>query len=468
MRVAQFSEFGGPQALRLEEVAEPRPGPGDVLIKVTAVGLNFFDTLLLRNQYQVTPPLPFSPGAEIAGSIEAVGAEVADLKLGQRVVAFIGGNGCREKVVTKARNVVPIPDGVSDDVAAGIPITYGTALHGLKDRGALSRVRPWRSSARREERVSPPSRSPSSWVDGSSPSPRRPTSSPLPASMAPRKASITQTEDLKARLKQLTAPKGVDVLYDPVGGAYAEPSLRAMAWEGRYLVLGFASGTIPKIPLNLVMLKGCAIMGVFWTAFVERYPEKHRANMIELLDWCRRGLITPHIHASFALIETATGPVADRGPQGYRQGDRQSTALAGFGQFLVERACRRRPVGRRDMRGDETDHRREQRRIVGEAEPRDHVGDDVDGQDEIGDGRKQHAAHAHRGRRVERAVIGGDQVVDEGNHPGEPLELGPEVAPDLALPLGEGRKRKLPAEGRSLELACFVEGHHRPAPRKGV
>ena len=137
MRVAQFSEFGGPQALRLEEVAEPRPGPGDVLIKVTAVGLNFFDTLLLRNQYQVTPPLPFSPGAEIAGSIEAVGAEVADLKLGQRVVAFIGGNGCREKVVTKARNVVPIPDGVSDDVAAGIPITYGTALHGLKDRGAL-------------------------------------------------------------------------------------------------------------------------------------------------------------------------------------------------------------------------------------------------------------------------------------------------------------------------------------------
>ena len=98
-----------------------------------------------------------------------------------------------------------------------------------------------------------------------------------------------ETEDLKARLKQLTAPKGVDVLYDPVGGAYAEPSLRAMAWEGRYLVLGFASGTIPKIPLNLVMLKGCAIMGVFWTAFVERYPEKHRANMIELLDWCKRG-----------------------------------------------------------------------------------------------------------------------------------------------------------------------------------
>jgi NADPH2:quinone reductase len=137
MRVAQFSEFGGPQALRLEEVAEPKPGPDDILIKVTAVGLNFFDTLLLRNEYQVTPPLPFSPGAEIAGTVEGLGAKVADVTLGQRVVAYVGGNGCREKVVTKARNAVPIPDGVSDEVAAGIPITYGTALHGLKDRAEL-------------------------------------------------------------------------------------------------------------------------------------------------------------------------------------------------------------------------------------------------------------------------------------------------------------------------------------------
>ena len=151
MRVAQFSEFGGPQALRLEQVAEPSPGPDDVLIRVTAVGLNFFDTLILRNQYQVSPPLPFSPGAEIAGSIEALGANVTDLKLGQRVVAFIGGNGCREKVVTKARNVVPIPDGVSDEVAAGIPITYGTALHGLKDRANLAAGRD-RGGARRGRR----------------------------------------------------------------------------------------------------------------------------------------------------------------------------------------------------------------------------------------------------------------------------------------------------------------------------
>jgi NADPH2:quinone reductase len=305
MRVAQFSEFGGPQALRLEEVAEPRPGPGDVLIRVTAVGLNFFDTLLLRNQYQVSPPLPFSPGAEVAGTIEDVGINVTDFKLGQRVVAYIGGNGCREKIVTKAKNAVPIPDGVSDEVAAGIPITYGTALHGLKDRAnlqagetvAILGAAGGAGLAAVEIAKLMGARIIAAASSGDKLAFAR--------EHGADEAINYETEDLKTRLKQLAAPKGVDVLYDPVGGAYAEPSLRAMAWGGRYLVLGFASGTIPKIPLNLVMLKGCAIIGVFWTAFVERYPEKHRANMIELLDWCRQGLISPHIHASFALIETA-------------------------------------------------------------------------------------------------------------------------------------------------------------------
>ena len=306
MRVAQFSEFGGPQALRLEETAEPSPGPDDILIRVTAVGLNFFDTLLLRNQYQVSPPLPFSPGAEIAGAIEGVGANVPDFKLGQRVVAYVGGNGCREKVVTKAKNAVPIPDGVSDEVAAGITITYGTALHGLKDRAGLQAG----------ETVAILGAAGGAGLAAVEIAKLMGARVIAVASSGDKLASAREhgadeginyeTEDLKARLKQLTKPKGVDVLYDPVGGAYAEPSLRAMAWEGRYLVLGFASGTIPRIPLNLVMLKGCAIIGVFWTAFVEREPERHRANMIQLLDWCKQGLISPHIHASFALIETGT------------------------------------------------------------------------------------------------------------------------------------------------------------------
>jgi NADPH:quinone reductase len=306
MRVAQFSEFGGPQALRLEEVASPAPGPDDVLIKVTAVGLNFFDTLLLRNKYQMSPPLPFSPGAEIAGTVEALGGNVQEFRLGQRVAAFIGGNGCREQVVTKAKNVVPVPEGVSDEVAAGITITYGTALHGLQDRGVL----------KAGETVAVLGAAGGAGVAAIEIAKLMGARVIAVASSGEKLAFAREhgadeginyeAEDLKTRLKQLTAPKGVDVLYDPVGGSYAEPALRAMAWEGRYLVLGFASGTIPRIPLNLVMLKGCAILGVFWTAFVERYPEKHRANMLKLLDWCAEGRITPHIHASYALIETAT------------------------------------------------------------------------------------------------------------------------------------------------------------------
>jgi NADPH2:quinone reductase len=306
MRVAQFSEFGGPQALRLEEVVAPSPGPDEILIKVSAVGLNFFDTLLLRNKYQVSPPLPFSPGAEIAGTVEGLGVNVTDLELGQRMAAYVGGNGCREQVVTKAKNAVPIPDNVSDEVAAGIIITYGTALHGLQDRAALQ---PGETVA----------------VLGAAGGAGL-AAVELAKLMGARVIAVAsagdklalacehgadeginyEEEDLKARLKELAAPKGIDVLYDAVGGAHAEPGVRAMAWEGRYLVVGFASGTIPRIPLNLVMLKGCAVIGVFWTAFVERYPEKHRANMIKLLDWCAEGLISPHIHASFGLIETAT------------------------------------------------------------------------------------------------------------------------------------------------------------------
>jgi NADPH2:quinone reductase len=305
MRVAQFSEFGGPQALHIEDVAEPAPGPGEILIKVTAVGLNFFDTLLLRDKYQVSPPLPFSPGAEIAGPIEALGKGVTEFEIGQRVVAFIGGNGCRERLVTKVKNAIPIPDGVSDEVAAGIVITYGTALYGLKDRGNL----------KPKESVAVLGAAGGAGV----------AAVEIAKLMEARVIAVVSSEeklafakahgadegvnytdvDLKRTLKAVTAPKGVDVLYDCVGGAAAEPSLRAMAWEGRYLVVGFASGTIPRLPLNLVMLKGCSINGVFWTSFAERQPEQHRANTAQILAWCKEGKIMPHIHGTYPLAETA-------------------------------------------------------------------------------------------------------------------------------------------------------------------
>jgi NADPH2:quinone reductase len=305
MRAAQFSEFGGLEALRLEEVVEPRPGAGEILINVAAVGLNFFDTLMLRNKYQVTPPLPFSPGAEIAGTIEELGEGVVGFGVGQRVVAFIGGNGCREKVVTKARNAVLIPDGVSDETAAGIPITYGTALHAFKDRALL----------RPGETVAVLGAAGGAGLAAIEVAKLMGARVIALASSGDKLAFARQhgadeginyeTEEVKSRLKALTMPKGVDVVFDPVGGRFAEPTLRAMAWEGRYLVLGFASGEIPRMPLNLLLLKGCSVLGVFWTSFVERNPDKHRANMQLLLEWCKEGRIVPHVHASFALVETA-------------------------------------------------------------------------------------------------------------------------------------------------------------------
>jgi NADPH:quinone reductase len=304
MRVVQFNEFGGLQALRLEEVDAPSPGPDEILLKVNAVGLNFFDTLVLRDKYQISPPLPFSPGAEVAGTVEALGDGVTEFALGERVVAFIGGNGCRERIVTKAKNAIPIPDGVSDDVAAGIVITYGTALHAFKDRGNL---KPGESVA----------------VLGAAGGAGL-AAVEIAKLMGGRVIAVASSEDklalakahgadegvnyseadLKKKLKELTLPTGVNVLYDCVGGDAAEPSLRAMAWEGRYLVLGFASGEIPRIPLNLVLLKGCEIVGVFWTSFVEREPETHRANTAQILEWCKDGKIVPHIHETFPLEDT--------------------------------------------------------------------------------------------------------------------------------------------------------------------
>ena len=305
MRVAQFSEFGGPEKLRIEEIPDPTPGEGEIVIRVAAVGLNFFDTLVLRNRYQVTPTLPHSPGAEVAGTVEAIGSGVSSLQPGQRVVAFIGGNGAQEKVVTRASNAVPIPDGVSDETAAGIPVTYGTALHALKDRGML---KPGETIAvlGAAGGAGLAAIAVAELIGGHV---IAVASSSEKLALAKANGAADginyQEEDLKSRLKELTGRKGVDVLYDCVGGSYAEPALRAMAWGGRYLVVGFAAGKIPRLPLNLVMLKGCAVIGVFWSAFVERNPDHHRANMVELLKWCWQGLIVPHVHASFSLAETA-------------------------------------------------------------------------------------------------------------------------------------------------------------------
>ncbi|MBM3542935.1 MAG: NADPH:quinone oxidoreductase family protein [Alphaproteobacteria bacterium] len=305
MRGVQANEFGGPEKLRIEDIPEPKAGKGEIVVRPSAVGLNFFDTLVLRNRYQVTPSLPFSPGAEIAGKIDSLGPGVSGLEVGQRIMAFVGGNGCREKVTVEASAAVSIPDGVSDDAAAAIPVTYGTALHAFKDRAAL----------KMGESVAVLGAAGGAGLAAVEIAKLMGARVIAVASSAEKIAVARAhgadegvdyaTEDLKTRLKELTGQNGVDVLYDAVGGDYAEPALRAMAWEGRYLVIGFASGAIPRLPLNVVMLKGCAIIGVHWSAFVKRDLESHRANMELLLKWCKEGSIVPHIHQRFALADTA-------------------------------------------------------------------------------------------------------------------------------------------------------------------
>jgi NADPH2:quinone reductase len=305
MRAAQYKEFGGLEKIQIEIVPEPAPGPGEVLVRTLAVGLNFFDTLMLRNKYQVTPELPFSPGGEIAGEIEALGAGVSDMKIGQRVLAFTGGNGCREKVAVKAQNAVPIPDGVGDEAAAGILVTYGTALHGLKDRGTL----------KPGETVAVLGAAGGAGLAAVELA-KLMGAHVIAVASSKEKLDIAREhgadlginyteQDLKQALKDVAPGKGIDILYDCVGGPHAEPALRAMAWAGRYLVIGFAAGDIPRLPLNVIMLKGCSVVGVILTGFAEKDPKQSRANIAQLLDWAKEGRISPLIHATFPLAETA-------------------------------------------------------------------------------------------------------------------------------------------------------------------
>jgi len=300
----QFNEFSGIDALKLVEVDDPSPKPGEVVVKVTAVGLNFFDTLVLRNKYQFTPQLPAAPGGEIAGIVEALGEDVSDLAIGQRVMAHVGGNGCQERLAVDAARVIPIPDGVSDDVAGGVSVTYGTAMHGFKDRARLQpgeTVAVLGAAGGAGLAAVEIAKLMGAHVIAVASSKKK-------IALAMRHGADEGIEyrssDLKKTLKVRTAPRGLDVLYDCVGGDAAEPSLRALGWKGRYLVIGFASGDIPRLPLNVIMLKGCDVLGVFWTAFVDREPEAHRANMLQILEWCREGRLKPHIHGTYPLAET--------------------------------------------------------------------------------------------------------------------------------------------------------------------
>lgn len=304
MRAVLCKSWGPPQDLVVEDIAEPVPGPGEVVVAIKAVGLNFFDTLIIEAKYQFKPELPFSPGAEIAGEVTAVGRHVTGIAAGDRVLAFIGWGGCRDKVAVPIDKLVPVPASVGYPAAAGLTVTYGTALYALRDR---ARLKPGETLAvlgaaggTGQAAVEIGKTMGARVIACASSADKLDFCRRLGADEAVNYSD----EDLKEALRRLTGGNGVDVVYDPVGGALAEPALRAMAWNGRYLVIGFAAGDIPRLPLNLVLLKGCQVVGVFWGEHVAREPERHRTNMATLLSWLSAGKINPHIHKRYRLEET--------------------------------------------------------------------------------------------------------------------------------------------------------------------
>ena len=318
MKAVVCKAFGPPESLVVEEVPAPRVSAGQAVVEVKACGVNFPDTLIIEGKYQFRPEPPFSPGGEVAGVVAEVGDGVTSVKVGDRVVALMPWGGYAERVVADATRLIPIPDGVSFVQAAAVPTTYGTTYYALADRAAM---KPGETllvlgaaggvgiaavqlgklmGARVIAAASSPDKLETCKREG---------------------ADLTvdyAKEDLKERVKALTHGAGADVVYDPVGGKYSEAALRATAFNGRLLVIGFAAGEIPKIPLNLTLLKGASIVGVFWGQFTVREPARAAAQFAQLYEWVREGKLKPHVHATPPLAEAAAAlrTLLDRKVQG--------------------------------------------------------------------------------------------------------------------------------------------------------
>ncbi|MFM2423537.1 MAG: hypothetical protein RL291_2067 [Pseudomonadota bacterium] len=303
MRAALVKTLDGPDAITIETIAPPAMVPHGAIVKVTAAALNFLDTLMVRGKYQEKPELPFSPAGEFAGVVEAVAPEITHIKPGDRVCGY-GTGAAREKVVTDARLLIPIPQGVTDEAAAGVTVTYGTAYHGLHDRGQLKAgetVVVLGASGGAGLAAVEIAKLMGARVIAVASSDEK-----LAACKAAGADVLLNytTTNLRDGLKAL-APKGVDVVYDCVGGPHAEPAIRALGWGGRYLVIGFAAGEIPKIALNLLLLKSSSLVGVFWGAHVRRDLAGHARNMTQILKWVAEGKLKPHVGMTFPLDKTA-------------------------------------------------------------------------------------------------------------------------------------------------------------------
>ena len=301
MKAVLCKAFGPPESLAIEEVEPLKPGKGQVVISVKACGVNFPDTLIIQGKYQSKPSFPFIPGSEVAGIVKEVGEGVDHVKVGDQVIAFTGVGGFAEEVVADAARLIPMPRTMDFTTASAFVMTYGTSHHALKDRAQL---KPGETllvlgaaggvglAAVEIGKVM--------------------GAHVITAASSDEKLEVCKqhgadevinysTEDLRDRIKQLTGGKGVDVAFDPVGGDYSEPVLRSMAWGGRFLVIGFAAGDIPRIPLNLPLLKVYSIVGVFWGSFMERDPKHGQENLMELFTWFAEGKLKPHVSATYSL-----------------------------------------------------------------------------------------------------------------------------------------------------------------------
>lgn len=303
MKAILCTQYGLPDTLVFQDVTVPTPQKGEVCIDIIACSINFPDTLLIQNLYQFKPSLPFSPGGEVAGIISAVGEQVTNYQVGDRVVALCGWGGLAEKVVVQEEKLFPIPPNMDFQTAASLLYNFGTSLHALQDRANLQpketllvlgagggvglaavQLGKW-MGARVIAAVSSEEKKAVCLQYGAD------------------EAFIYSPENSKENILLYTSGKGVDVVYDPIGGAYTEPALRCMTWGGRYLVVGFANGTIPSIPANLALLKGCSIVGVFWGRFAQTEPQKSQQNLALLAQLFKQGEIKTHIYKKYTLAE---------------------------------------------------------------------------------------------------------------------------------------------------------------------
>ena len=305
MQAVLCKQFGPPESLVLEEVPSPRAGAGEVVVSIKAASVNFPDVLIIQNKYQFKPPLPFSPGSELAGVVKEVGPGVTQAKPGDRVIAFTTFGAFAEEVKTEAARLLPLPEGMSFEEGASFILTYGTTDHALRDRAQMQPG----------ETLLVLGAAGGVGVAAIEIGKAMGARVIACASSAEKLAVCRQhgaddvidyaSEDLRERIKALTGGKGVDVVYDAVGGPYTELAFRSIAWRGRHLVIGFAAGEIPKLPLNLALLKGASVVGVFWGDFTRREPQAFAESARQLGRWYREGRLKPHVSATFPLARAA-------------------------------------------------------------------------------------------------------------------------------------------------------------------